>query len=122
MSQILVIQPLSPLPGATVVQPENSGIDLVVQITLGCGCPTCAGGRWDASRFRVEAQVVSDSASPALIIPMKYSGRASEFSCMIPAPGTGHYRVDVMASDPETGLAGRACINFSYRHSSLRGG
>ncbi len=113
MSQTLIIQPVSPLPGSTVNQTGDSEILLVVQITLGCGCPTCAGGRWDASRFRVEARITSDPAKAPVSIPMKYSGRVSEFCCTVPVSKTGHYQVEVMASDPETGLAGRTHVNFS---------
>ena len=113
MNQTLIIQPISPLPGATITLPENSVITLTVQITLGCGCPTCAGGRWDASRFRVNAGTSTDNKSLQSEIPLTYSGRASEFRGNLPVTGSGNYTVEITASDPETGLAGRTFINFS---------
>ncbi len=119
MSQILVIQPLSPLPGETVSVHEGAGIIITVQITLGCGCPTCAGGRWDASRFRVNARItpigsmvnnndVPDPAETALA----HNGSASEFSGRVMFPVRGKCGVEIAAFDPETGAAGRCTFEF----------
>ena len=115
MTQTLIIQPIYPLPGSTIILPENALLALTVQITLGCGCPTCAGGRWDASRFRVEARIsVENSAMPETLI-MTYSGRTSEFIGTVPASKSGQYCAEITASDPETGLAGRTFLKFAIK-------
>ncbi len=116
MSQRLIIQPLSPLSGETVFLEKGSELTLSVQITLGCGCPTCAGGRWDASRFRVNAHLeeVSKNGKSHEII-LHYSGRASEFEGSFPVNSFGKYRAEIAASDPETGSAGRCYMDFSVK-------
>ena len=115
MTQTLIIQPIYPLPGSTIILPENALLALTVQITLGCGCPTCAGGRWDASRFRVEARISVENSAMPEIITMNYSGRTSEFIGTVPVSKPGQYCTEIMASDPETGLAGRTHIKFTVK-------
>jgi len=119
MSQILIIQPISPLPGSTISLPDRQSLDITVQITLGCGCPTCAGGRWDASRFRVKADIIKDQPQcPAdNEIPFTYTGRTSEFSGTVNIEAPGNYTATITALDPETGISGRTTIHFRINRS-----
>ncbi len=107
----LSICPVRPLPGEQIDMETVTGadqlLDIVVQITLSCGCPTCAGGRFDASRFHVSASacLAKDGCREARL---SYSGRASEFAGTIKLPGPkGRLTIEVRAYDPETGMAGR---------------
>jgi hypothetical protein len=107
----LSICPVSPLPGEQVEIETGAGacqlLKIVVQITLSCGCPTCAGGRFDASRFRVDATVCL-ARGGCREARLSYSGRASEFAGTIEVPGPrGRLTIEVRAYDPETGMAGR---------------
>jgi hypothetical protein len=112
MTQTLIIQPIYPLPGSTLTVPKDGLLTLTVQITLGCGCPTCAGGRWDASRFRVEAKIsLENFAMPETLI-MTYSGRTSEFIGTAHIRKSGEYTIEITGQDPETGLAGRTFLKF----------
>ncbi len=115
MSQILTIQPIYPLPGSTISLPSSRSLNCTVQITLGCGCPTCHRGRWDASRFRVKASILNDRSplSPADDkIPFTYSGRISEFCGTFNIEAPGNYTVVITAQDPETGISGRTTMHF----------
>lgn len=113
MSQVLVIQPIYPLPNGSVTLPENGELPVTVHITLGCGCPTCAGGPWDASLFRVRACLSSNSTQEETLLA--YSGRISEFTGMVHAGQRGNYQIEFTAMDPETGLAGRVMVKFTVK-------
>jgi len=84
------------------------------QIILNCGIPVCAGGRWDPRRFRVQYRclerdgVVSEGR-------LSFSGNTSEFLGESMLDGFGRYHLEITAWDPETGMAGRAGIDFSSR-------
>lgn len=106
----LAIQSIKPLPEKRV-RIEDHGFELIVQITLGCGCPTCAGGRWDARQFKVNAFLYSKRKCLRQV-GLKYTGEASLFSCIIPYKIEGIYLVIVEATDPESGAAGRMQMNI----------
>ena len=113
MSQILVIQPIYPLPSSSINLPDDGKLPVTIQITLGCGCPTCPGGTWDASRFRVKAKLTSSSMHEEIFLA--YSGRTSEFTGMVRTSHRGVHMIEFTAMDPETGLAGRVVINFRIK-------
>jgi len=106
----LAIQPLSPRPGDKI-QSSNGTINVRVQVTLSCGLPTCAGGRWDPRRFRVKASLYyfgkKDSDAG-----LSYSGDANEFSGFVNVRASGPCSLLVEAIDPETGAAGRTRVDF----------
>ncbi len=120
MSQILIIQPIYPLPGSTISLSNHQPLHLTVQITLGCGCPTCAGGRWDASRFRVRTSIIEDQSPLCPTddhIPLTYTGRTSEFCGTFDIEAPGSYTAVITALDPETGISGRTTIHFRINRS-----
>lgn len=110
MSQVLVIQPIHPLPYSSINLPDDGELAVIVHITLGCGCPTCAGGPWDASFFRVKARLSNNGMHEET--SLAYSGRVSEFTGTAPIRQTGSHMLEFTAMDPETGLAGRVMVNF----------
>ena len=110
MSVQLAIQPVAPQPGQKLVADKDK-IRVSVQITLTCGMPTCAGGRWDPRRFRVTAACLSKEAA-AGSSRLSFSGRASEFSGTLKCSRPGRHTLIVEALDPETGAAGRLHLEF----------
>ena len=106
----LSITPITPLPGARISKGKSgassASIDVAVQITLSCGCPTCAGGRFDASRFQVSASIFAGPEAGEET-RLSYTGRASEFAGTLSLPTSGRLKIHVKAYDPETGMAGR---------------
>ena len=110
MSVQLCIQPVSPQPGQKVV-PEKGEIELVVQVTLNCGMPACAGGRWDPRRFSVRAGLFSKD-QPDEHFTLSFSGNAGEFSGYLKCRRPGLHLLLVEARDPETGAAGRMRLEF----------
>ncbi len=79
---------------------------LVAVVTLGCGCPVTAGGRWDSRRFRVEGEMDGPSGRFALrFSPME--GRPSEFAAVVHLTSPGSHALRIEALDPETGRIGR---------------
>ncbi len=104
MSARLAIQPMSPQPGQKLIA-EKGHIAISVQITLGCGLPTCAGGRWDPRRFNVVAKLFTKD-QPVQQSVLSYSGNVSEFSGQLICRSKGPYTIIVEAQDPETGAAG----------------
>lgn len=112
MATGLSVQILSP--GANqILSPGTEGGSFRVQVTLDCGCPACAGGRWDPRRFRVEA--IFFVGELRYETEARHSGNVSEFEGELPALGPGLYVVEVRAYDPESGMAGRARGNFWVR-------
>ena len=110
MSVQLAIQPVSPQPGQKLVADKDK-IRVSVQITLTCGMPTCAGGRWDPRRFRVTAACLSKEAGAGRS-RLLFRGRASEFSGTLKCARPGRHTLVVEALDPETGAAGRLYLEF----------
>jgi len=101
----LTIQPINFFSGKIALG-ERGEAHLFFQVTLSCGCPTCAGGRFDPERFRVGVTLfrkVKEIGS----FPARYSGEASQFECRIKGLDPGEYRMEINALDPETGSAGR---------------
>ncbi len=82
----------------------NHTISLLV--TMDCGCPACAGGRWKADRFKIRGSIF---ASEKIVeeLTFEFSGRPGEFSAPVPKLEKGTYYLLIEAFDPETGLAGR---------------
>ncbi len=93
------------------IKPADSGVRLVFQITLGCGCPTCAGGRFDPERFRVSVQVFKQG-EPVGVFPARYTGNISQFSAHLKDLSPGKYMLEINATDPETGAVGRLDTNL----------
>ena len=123
MSLLLMIQPVTPLSGSTVKPDRDNTILITVQVSLSCGCPVCAGGRWDASRFRVKAAFFddTDNTEPSVVL-MEFTGNTGEFSCRLHlASDRGGKRAEratikFEADDPETGMAGRCSINIKLSY------
>lgn len=112
MSAQLAIQFIRPQNGQIL----NNGPSLQVSayVTLSCGAPTCAGGRYDASQFSVTAELFREglrlSASD-----MSFTGDVSEFACEIALSGPGRYELIISALDRNSGMAGRARCSFGVR-------
>ena len=87
----------------------NNKISLLV--TLDCGSPACAGGRWDAGRFKVTGRLL-DAKGEIAKLDFVFSGRPGEFSATLPNLAKGHYDLIIEALDPETGLAGRKALKI----------
>ncbi len=102
---LLNIQPINFFSGV-VSQDVDATTTLLFQITLACGCPTCAGGRYDPQRFRVKVRVYK---GPEKVGTFKGTFRehTSEFECKLPKFAPGSYSMEIDALDPETGAAGR---------------
>ena len=102
---ILSIQALNFLKGQKIKRKDRI-IELRFQITLSCGCPTCAGGRFDASRFDVDVKIISDDGK---IYKGKgiFTGNVSEFLAHVPVEFSGDANLEIYAVDKETGAAGR---------------
>lgn len=106
----LAIQPISPQPGQKLVSDKNK-IPVSIQITLTCGMPTCAGGRWDPRRFQVIADCLSKEGLEGSS-RLSFRGSASEFSGILKCGKPGTHTLVVEAMDPETGAAGRLQVKF----------
>jgi len=101
MAQALSIQILN-----TGVKRDGNNKEISLLVTMDCGCPACAGGRWKADRFKVKASIF-DSENLVAQINFRFSGRPGEFVATMPKLEKGRYDMIVEALDPETGLAGR---------------
>jgi len=100
----LAIQPLDFYCGT--IKRKNGVATVTFHITLSCGCPVCAGGRFDPKRFKVRACLFKQGA---LIGRFKcdHTGQASQFICCFPDIVSGRYYLEIEGLDPETGAAGR---------------
>lgn len=85
---------------------------LAVMVTLGCGCPVTAGGRWDSRRFQVHALIETEADGCDKVQLMPVLERPSEFRGSVELHSPGRRRVSIEAYDPETGLAGRLAIEL----------
>ncbi|NPA94490.1 MAG: hypothetical protein GXO58_03570 [Thermodesulfobacteria bacterium] len=92
---------------------KNGSARLLFQITLGCGCPTCAGGRFDPQRFHVRVELYNDKNGLAGTFQGKYTGDVSQFASDITDVSPGHYLLEINATDPESGAAGRLNMNVN---------
>lgn len=112
MSAQLAIQFIRPQNGQIL----NNGQSLHVSayVTLSCGAPTCAGGRYDASRFHVRAELFRDGLHLS-DVNMSFTGDVSEFACDVPLNGPGRYELVVSAIDRDSGMAGKARCSFGVR-------
>ncbi len=109
---LLNIQPINFFSGG-VDQDEEAGSSLLFQVTLACGCPTCAGGRFDPQRFRVKVHVYKGQEEVG-VFRATYRGNVSEFECKLPKLASGSYSVEIDALDPETGAAGRLTAELFF--------
>ncbi len=107
----LNIQPINFFSGKIELD-EKGGAHLFFQVTLSCGCPTCAGGRFDPERFRVGVTLLKKGKEMGSF-PARYSGKISQFECEIRGLDPGEYQIEISALDPETGSAGR--LNMKVR-------
>jgi len=114
MTAQLCIQPVSPLPGQVVTLEDENRLHLSVQVTLGCGMPTCAGGRWDPKRMRMTAMLFS-GGQLAGSADLSFTGRVSEFSGILEQCRPGDYSMTVDAQDLDTGAAGRLSLSFRVK-------
>lgn len=111
MAQTLSIQIISPLSGETVTR----GMILThVQVTLDCGLPACAGGRFDPARFDVRA-ILSHKDIQLSDTILSYKRDTGLFEGKFGLREPGEYALRFEAYDPETGLAGRNSIKFSMK-------
>ncbi len=100
----LSIQPINFFSGS--VKKNGDHVVLKFQITLDCGCPTCAGGRFDPERFRVRLRLFKKDREICQL-NCSYTGQASQFLCRLPSVRPGKYHLEIDGFDPETGAAGR---------------
>jgi len=107
----LSIQPINFFSGKIQLD-EKGEAQLLFQVTLSCGCPTCAGGRFDPKRFRVRVTLLKKGKDMGSF-PARYSGKISQFACHISGLEPGEYQIEIGALDPETGSAGR--LNMKVR-------
>ncbi len=114
-----MIQPVTPQAGSTVRPGKDNSVWVAVQLSLSCGCPVCAGGRWDASRFRVKAELMGDTGVRGVCsATLKCTGNTGEFGGVLRLPAHRAEKkmeramLKFEASDPETGMAGRCHINI----------
>lgn len=112
MSAQLAIQFIRPQNGQIL----NNGQFLHVSayVTLSCGAPTCAGGRYDASKFHVTAELFRDGLQVSAS-DMSFTGDISEFACKVALSGPGRYELIISALDGDSGMAGRARCSFGVR-------
>ncbi|UKL12997.1 hypothetical protein [Dissulfurimicrobium hydrothermale] len=108
MAQALFIQIISPLSGSVVTSGE---ILAQAQVTLDCGLPACAGGRFNPERFKVAAALFRDDVRISEAT-MTYKKDIGISECRFELMGVGDYTLQVEAYDPETGLAGRNAVKF----------
>ncbi len=112
MSSQLAIQFIMPQNGE-ILRHERS-IFIRVYVTLSCGAPTCAGGRYDARNFHVTAKLFRDGIQVGAS-NMSFAGDVSEFTCEIPLHGSGRYELMISAMDRDSGMAGGVRCNFEVR-------
>ncbi len=103
---ILCIQTINIQRGDKIKINKDKGVELKCQITLSCGCPTCAGGRFNALRFKVKATFYKDRKK-VCDSKLNFSGQASEFHGIVPLVKPGSYVLEIEAYDRETGAFGR---------------
>jgi len=103
----LAIQPINFYLGT--LKRQNGVATATLQITLSCGCPTCAGGRFDPERFNVVARLFKKDTCKGEFRCV-YSGQASQFVCHFPDVEPGRYHLEIEGSDPDSGAAGRLCM------------
>lgn len=108
MAQALSIQIIAPLSGSAVT---SGDVLAQVQVTLDCGLPACAGGRFDPERFKIMGLLFYDNIKIEDII-MNYKRNTGLFEGRFGLKGPGGYVVQFDAYDPETGLAGRNAVRF----------
>jgi hypothetical protein len=108
MTSSLCIQIFSPFPGQQVA----AGSELVLQalVTLACGCPPGAGGRFDFRRFQLKGLLARpDGSNTDLALA---PGSAGMFAGRVQVGSVGVWQITVEAYDPESGMAGRARVEF----------
>jgi hypothetical protein len=105
---MLSIQLITPLPGSRLEFNHTSGfnIPITAHVTLSCGAPACAGGRWNAEKIKVVA-CLEDSHGNYTEVPLRHTGMASAFEGEISLKNSGRVSLTIEAADPESGLAGR---------------
>lgn len=102
---ILCIQALGFLTGQEIKRKDGI-VKLRFQITLSCGCPTCAGGRFNAARFDVDVKIIM-SGGRVFRGRGLFTGNVSEFAARVPVELSGDASLEINAVDRETGAAGR---------------
>lgn len=70
------------------------------RVRMLCGCPTEPGGMWDATRYRIRAQLLRDGAV-VTEAPLSFAGTTSVYEGTLPIPNEGETRLRVIASDPD---------------------
>jgi|GEM_PF-2972018 len=112
MSAQLAIQFISPQNGQMV--DNRQSLHVSAYVTLSCGAPTCAGGRYDAAQLHVTAELFREGL-PVSASRMSFTGDVSEFACEIALHGPGRYELTISAMDENSGMAGRARCSFGVR-------
>jgi hypothetical protein len=96
---------ISAPPAEVSIGEAGQKIPLKAKVTLMCGCPTEAGGMWDANKIQVAAILQREGKSyPA--VPLAYAGQPNTFAGEIELKEAGDYIVDVFAYDPANGNTG----------------
>lgn len=111
MAQALSIQIISPLSGEALISGE---VLLQAQVTLDCGLPACAGGRFNPERFKITAALFHDDNQVSDVV-LDYKRNTRIFEGRLGSKDPGEYIIQVEAYDPETGLAGRNAVRFHVK-------
>jgi hypothetical protein len=107
MTSNLCIQLLSPLSGQLIA----AGSEVAVQalVTLACGCPAGAGGRFDSRRFQLRGLLARGGTAADFALLPDTTGM---FAGQVQVGSVGVWQITVEAYDPESGMAGRARVDF----------
>jgi hypothetical protein len=110
MSPSLSVQIISPLSGRLFA----AGSEVLVQalVTLGCGCPSGAGGRFDHRRFQIKGLLSASDHGEEMDFALVPSASAGIFSGRLKVDKGGAWRIAIEVYDPESGMAGRAKVDF----------
>lgn len=96
------------------VSADGSGVPIVAEVMMMCGCPIEPGGLWDANQYEITMTVTHDGHTSEAIA-LEYAGRTSHFSAHAPVSGSGAHRVTVRAYDPHNGNTGIGRTTFVVR-------
>ncbi len=111
MTAILSINVVRPVEGGTV-DLKNGGVEVVIQVTLSCGMPTCSGGRFDPRGFQVRARAFREGGDCEAETGLEPTNFVSEFRGVLSGLKPGVYEVEIEAQDTASGLAGRGWVRF----------
>ena len=104
------------LMGFTVVLEAPSDMESVkagqtfevrASVTMLCGCPTEAGGLWDADNIEIVA-VIKRATHVLATVPLAYAGKRNTYRATVVVDQPGPLLIQVLAMDPATANFGMA--------------